>query len=95
MASDLAEVLRTIEAALAAIRALSPALSGNSVSILDVIVTVDEADLVVEAVGADGESIVPVARVARDAPGDAAKIALNYAIGRLVSRATELERPER
>lgn len=95
MASDLAEVLRTIEAALAAIRALSPALSGNSVSILDVIVTVDEADLVVEAVGADGESIVPVARVARDAPGDAAKIALNHAIGRLVSRATELERPER
>lgn len=95
MAADLAEVLRAMEEALASIRDLSPELSGNSVSILDVIVTADEADLVVEAVGADGESIVPVGRVARDAPGDAAKIALNHAIGRLVSRATELGRPDR
>lgn len=95
MASDLAEVLRLIEAALVPVRDLAPELAGNSVSILDVIVTADEADLVVEAVGADGESIVPVARVARDAPGDAAKIALNHAINRLVSRATELGRPDR
>jgi hypothetical protein len=95
MADDLAEVLRTIEAALAPIRDLSPELSADSVSILDVMVTADGADFVVEAVGADGESIVPVARVSRDAPGDAAKVALTHAIGRLVSRATELGRPER
>lgn len=95
MAAQFAEVLRTIEAALASIRDLSPERSADSVSILDVMITADEADFVVETVGADGESIVPVARVARDAPGDAAKVALNHAIGRLVSRATELERPER
>lgn len=95
MPADLSEVFRMVEAALASIRDLAPERSGDSVSILDVIVTADAADLVVEAVGADGESIVPIARVASDAPGDAAKIALNHAVGRLVSRATELGRPER
>lgn len=95
MSGDLAEVFRMVEAALSSIRDMAPELSGNSVTILDVIVTASDADLVVEAVGADGESIIPIARVTRDAPGDAAKIALNHAIGRLVSRATELGKPER
>lgn len=90
MATELATVFGMVETALASLRALSPALSGDAVTFLDVIVTADDEDLVVEAVGGDGESLVPVGRVPRSVPGDAAKLALNHAIARLVSRATEL-----
>lgn len=61
----------------------------DSVSILDVVVTSDADDLVIEAIGADGESLVPIARVSAAAPRDAARIALIHALTRLVARATE------
>lgn len=90
MAAELATVFGMVGKALASLRTLSPALSGDSVTFLDVIVTADDEEFVIEAVGADGESLVQVGRVPRSAPGDAAKLALNHAIARLVSRATEL-----
>lgn len=95
MGPELADVFGMFESALASVRALSPSLSGDAVTFLDVIVTADDEELVVEVVGGDGESLVPVGRVPRTAPGDAAKLALNHALARLVSRATELAETER
>ena len=62
MAAELATVFGMVGKALASLRTLSPALSGDSVTFLDVIVTADEEEFVIEAVGADGESLVQVGR---------------------------------
>ncbi|OAH27782.1 hypothetical protein AX289_09480 [Methylorubrum populi] len=90
MAAALDEVFASVHGAIERLRDLRAGRGQDSVSILDVVVTADAGDLVVEAIGSDGESLVSVARVSAAAPRDAARIALTYALTRLVARATEL-----
>ncbi|GJD91575.1 hypothetical protein BHAOGJBA_5123 [Methylobacterium hispanicum] len=90
MPGPLDDVLASIGDALDRVRDLQAERAPDCVSILDVLVTADADDLVVEALGSDGETVTPVARVSAAAPRDAARIALTHALTRLVARAIEI-----